>query len=169
MRFARLLVPALLVLIVVPSAQPQQATAAPGLKIVPTTQNGKAGVLLMAANSGDPSRQGQSNAQDFHVIQHIVFIVKENRSFDSMFGTFPGADGATTGLMSTGQVVQLGQMPDGLPRDIGHSWGDTLDAMDYGKMDGFDLILENFFQCNLRGDMLCFTQYQQKDIQNYWN
>ncbi|MEN3339239.1 MAG: Phosphoesterase family, partial [Acidobacteriota bacterium] len=27
-------------------------------------------------------------------IQHIVFIVKENRSFDTYFGTFPGADGA---------------------------------------------------------------------------
>src|SRR3954453_20645727 len=132
MRFARLLVPAFLVLIVVPSAQPQQATAAPGLKIVPTTQNGKAGVLLMPANSGDSSRQGQSNAQDFHVIQHIVFIVKENRSFDSMFGsmslTDPRVNGATQGSLSTGQVVQLGQMPDALPRDIGHSWGDTLDA-----------------------------------------
>ena len=34
-------------------------------------------------------------------IQHIVFIVKENRSFDNYFGTFPGADGATTGMIST--------------------------------------------------------------------
>jgi phospholipase C len=30
-------------------------------------------------------------------IKHIVFIVKENRTFDNYFGTFPGADGATTG------------------------------------------------------------------------
>ena len=30
-------------------------------------------------------------------IEHIVYIVKENRSFDSYFGTFPGANGATTG------------------------------------------------------------------------
>src|SRR5439155_17959617 len=27
-------------------------------------------------------------------IKHVVFIVKENRSFDHMFGQFPGADGA---------------------------------------------------------------------------
>ena len=34
-------------------------------------------------------------------IQHIVFILKENRSFDNFFGTFPGADGATHGRIST--------------------------------------------------------------------
>ena len=38
-------------------------------------------------------------------IQHIVFIVKENRSFDTYFGTFPGADGTTTGMMSTGERI----------------------------------------------------------------
>ena len=26
-------------------------------------------------------------------LQHLIFIVQENRSFDSYFGTFPGADG----------------------------------------------------------------------------
>ena len=29
-------------------------------------------------------------------IQHIVFIIKENRSFDMYFGAFPGADGVTS-------------------------------------------------------------------------
>ena len=28
-----------------------------------------------------------------HKIRHIVMIVQENRSFDSYFGTYPGADG----------------------------------------------------------------------------
>src|SRR3982751_2149013 len=28
-----------------------------------------------------------------HKIRHIVVIMQENRSFDSYFGTFPGADG----------------------------------------------------------------------------
>ena len=26
-------------------------------------------------------------------LDHLIFIVQENRSFDSYFGTFPGADG----------------------------------------------------------------------------
>src|SRR5262244_3890051 len=38
-------------------------------------------------------------------IQHIVFIIKENRTFDNYFGAFPGADGATSGTISTGRVI----------------------------------------------------------------
>src|SRR5713101_2532717 len=85
---------------------------------------------------------GPKPPADFSPIQHFVFIVKENRSFDSMFGTFPGANGAVTGLLSTGQVIPLGRMPDALPRDFGHSWGNTLSAVDHGKMDGFDTIID---------------------------
>jgi len=28
-----------------------------------------------------------------HTIKHVIVIMQENRSFDSYFGTFPGADG----------------------------------------------------------------------------
>jgi phospholipase C len=30
---------------------------------------------------------------DIHLIQHVVVIMQENRSFDHYFGTYPGADG----------------------------------------------------------------------------
>ncbi|MGC1758351.1 MAG: alkaline phosphatase family protein, partial [Candidatus Cybelea sp.] len=30
-------------------------------------------------------------------IQHVIMIVQENRSFDNLFATFPGANGATRG------------------------------------------------------------------------
>jgi len=29
----------------------------------------------------------------FENMQHVIFVVQENRSFDHYFGTFPGADG----------------------------------------------------------------------------
>ena len=29
------------------------------------------------------------------VIRHVVYIIKENRSFDNMFGAFPNANGAS--------------------------------------------------------------------------
>jgi phospholipase C len=83
-------------------------------------------------------------------IQHIVFIIKENRSFDNYFGTFPGADGATTGTTSTGQVILLGHTPDRTPRDICHEWGCAIEAIDGGKMDRFNLIQG----CNVNGDFL---------------
>ena len=42
-------------------------------------------------------------------------------------------------------------------------------TMDWGKMDGFDLLLQSGFQCSFQGDLVCFAQYQQQDIPNYWN
>src|SRR5258708_23295983 len=87
-------------------------------------------------------------------IKHIVFIIKENRTFDNYFGTFPGADGATSGTISTGQTIRLGRTPDKTPRDIAHSFQAATTAVDGGKMDRFDLIGGG----NQNGDYLSYTQ-----------
>ena len=97
-------------------------------------------------------------------IQHVVFIMKENRSFDHYFGQFPGADGATTGVISTGQTIPLQRAPDIMPHDVGHVWQDALTAYDGGKMDWFDLINHG----NENGDFLSYTQMTQDDLPNYW-
>ena len=102
-------------------------------------------------------------------IQHIVFIIKENRTFDQIFGTFPGADGATTGTISTGQILTLGHAPDRLPRDIAHYYWDANTAIDNGKMDKFDQSNDPGVQCNVNGDYLCMTQHVQADIPNYFS
>ncbi len=34
-----------------------------------------------------------NQVKGIHKIKHIIIIMQENRSFDSYFGTFPGADG----------------------------------------------------------------------------
>src|SRR5580765_3444172 len=89
--------------------------------------------------------QGDKNhPPDVTAIQHFVFIIKENRSFDSMFGQFQPSNGqsieaATSGMISTGQVIPLSHAPDSLPRSPGYQWSDGLLAMDYGRMDKFDL------------------------------
>lgn len=97
-------------------------------------------------------------------IQNVVFIIKENRTFDNYFGTFPGADGATTGTISTGDVIPLGHTPDRTPRDISHSWNSALTAIDGGAMDQFDLIPGG----NVNGDYLAYTQLTESDIPNYF-
>ncbi len=52
---------------------------------------------LTACTSASPAASSStasgSMAQGIHKIKHIVVIMQENRSFDSYFGTFPGADG----------------------------------------------------------------------------
>jgi len=101
---------------------------------------------------------------DVSVIKHFVFIIKENRSFDNYFGTFSGADGATTGQISTGEIINLGHTPDQV-RDVQHNWNGAHWAIDNGKMDRFDQI----WQANINKDYIAYTQLQQSDIPNYFN
>jgi len=79
-----------------------------------------------------------SNGDGIQKIKHIVFIIKENRSFDTYFGTFPGVDGATSGQTSSGKVVRLRRTPDQMPYDIGHSWENARTGIDGGSMSKFD-------------------------------
>lgn len=111
----------------------------------------------------------QVRAKDLTAIKHFVFIIKENRTFDHYFGTFPGADGATGGKLSTGEVIPLGHTPDVTSRDVYHSWQSAILAADNGRMDKFDLIhSEGGGACNLKGDYLCYTQLAEQDIPNYF-
>src|SRR5260370_6300170 len=52
-------------------------------------------------------RDAISNAEGLAEIEHIVFIIKENRSFDTHFGPFPRADGGMTRKTSKGEVGPL--------------------------------------------------------------
>jgi phospholipase C len=91
--------------------------------------------------------------------------MKENRSFDEYFGRFPGADGATTGVMSNGQVVQLAQTPDPMPNDIAHNPIAWELAYDGGGMDGFDLEAGAFSKT---GQPLAYSQMSEAQIPSYW-
>lgn len=139
-----------------------------------------AALVLFVVTLGLPSTFAQSEQSSSAVlnavskipglsnIKHVVFIVRENRSFDSMFGrNFPGANGATQGLASTGQVIQLQHYPDAMQHDICHGWGCFVTAIDHGKMDGFDQINVSP-ACNINGDYECYGQQWQSDIPNYW-
>jgi phospholipase C len=99
-----------------------------------------------------------------HKIKHVVFLIKENRTFDTYFGTFPGADGATSGRLSTGKVVKLEHTPDRVPYDLGHSWQDALIAIDSGSMSKFDLVDNG----STDGYHLPYTQLTESDIPNYF-
>ena len=97
-------------------------------------------------------------------IQHIVFIMKENRSFDHYFGQYPGANGTTTGVISTGQSIPLWRGPDIMFHDGDHSRWAGLVGEDGGLMDHFDIALEG----NENGDYEMYTQMTPADIPNYW-
>src|SRR5207302_7014161 len=73
-------------------------------------------------------------------IKHVIFIIKENRSFDNYFGAYPGAAGATVGIKSDGTKVPLTRAPDVIQHDPCHDFISGLIAIDGGKMEGFDKI-----------------------------
>jgi phospholipase C len=99
-------------------------------------------------------------------IQHVVFLVKENRTFDVYFGKFPGANGVTVGHASTGPVT-LGLLIDKSTPDISHSWDSALTAYDDGGMDHFDLITGG---APLDAGEIPhgYQQATRADIPNYW-
>jgi phospholipase C len=93
-------------------------------------------------------------------IKHVVFLIKENRTFDTLFGRFPGADGATTGKKChSSTTVKLTLAQDRTP-DVQHSFNAGIEAVDGGKMDCFDKIAKS------PGDP--YVQYNQAEIPNYW-
>jgi phospholipase C len=111
-----------------------------------------------------PSKQ-QAHAQAAIPIQHIVIMDKENRTFDSMFGTFPGANGATTYTDPKGMVHSLNHQPNKLLSDISHTHSAAILAYDNGKMDKFSLISGAIQNGVDESD----SQFHQADIPNYWN
>ncbi|MGI8824975.1 MAG: phospholipase C [Chloroflexota bacterium] len=117
--------------------------------------------LYFASTGGPaPCRIGQICAP----IQHVVIMDKENRSFDSMFGTFPGADGSRTFIGPDGLKHPLTHQIDYLFNDVVHTPEATHLARDGGKMDKFWHIpgaIQN-------GADMADSQFYQSDIPNYW-
>lgn len=103
-------------------------------------------------------------------INHIVFLIKENRTYDNMFGAYDTHNGSATCTLSNGQVVAMQRAPDRYPRDIGHSWSNAQLAIDNGKMDRFDLIaLDTPTSADGRGDLLTCSQFTSADVPNYYS
>jgi phospholipase C len=69
------------------------------------------GISGCATEASAPSAAGND---DIHKIKHVVAVLQENRSFDSYFGTFPGADGIP---MRDGQPTAC--VPEPVPVGLG--------------------------------------------------
>jgi hypothetical protein len=91
-------------------------------------------------------------------IEHVVYVIKENRTFDHMFGRFPGADGATTGLTCDGREVPLERASD-VPGP-NHSFQGA-GAINGGRMNCFDRLDG--------GEQLqSYVQFRPDQIPAYW-
>jgi phospholipase C len=99
-------------------------------------------------------------------IQHFVFIMQENRSFDHYFGTYPGAEGLPDGVCipnpAGGPCVAPSHDAQLVNQGGVHLWGDALRCIHGGLMDGF------ISGANPKpGDVMGWHDY--REVANYWN
>ncbi len=143
--------------------------------------------LPLLANPGKATPQiptVQPGLVGIHKIQHVVVIMQENRSFDSYFGTFPGADGIPmqNGDPSVcvpdprnGQCVK--PFHDSQDKNYGgpHGSAESTKDIDGGKMDGFIAQLINackdpkVYTCAPgSGPPDVMGYHDAREIPNYW-
>ncbi|HVD71343.1 MAG TPA: alkaline phosphatase family protein [Actinomycetota bacterium] len=101
-------------------------------------------------------------------IKHVVFMVKENRSFDHYFGKYPGVDGATEGqtmncaTLQGAETVPLSAAPQIIPHDLGHAFYPGLLSINGGEMNGFNCV-------SLGEDMTGYSQYDRDSLPAYYS
>lgn len=99
-------------------------------------------------------------------INHVIWIIQENHSFDNYFGRYPGADGippstCLPSLPDSKECVKPFHMPPGQPiADLAHDWAVAHAAYDNGKMDGFVWA---------EGSVYTMGYLEEQDLPNYWN
>ncbi|HWX74966.1 MAG TPA: alkaline phosphatase family protein, partial [Solirubrobacteraceae bacterium] len=110
-------------------------------------------VLALLAVLAGACAPGASAApiDGIHNIQHVVVLMQENRSFDSYFGTYPGANGIPQHVCVPDPLNNTCAKPfhDAKPRNTGgpHGSGAAINDINGGKMDGFIRVAESLQGC----------------------
>ena len=92
-------------------------------------------------------------------IKRVIYLMLENRSFDNLFGRFPGVNGTRVGNM-LGQEKPLLRCPDWLPGDLAHDRASAVGEYHGGRNDDFGIA--NY------GDPFAYTQFFGPEIPAYW-
>jgi phospholipase C len=93
-------------------------------------------------------------------IKRVLYVMLENRSFNNLFGKFPGVRGSTTGV-EKGVEKPLIPCPEWLPGDIPHDLAAHRNCVNGGAMDGFGT--------GMYGSTYGYTIFDEAPIPNYWH
>jgi phospholipase C len=109
------------------------------------TIRGPDGGAAVPPQRTDPGRD--HSPQGIHKIKHVIVVMQENRSFDSYFGLFPGADGlpvSASGRVKTCIPNQATGTCERAYHDLSdrnaggpHRVSTAITSIDGGRMDGF--------------------------------
>jgi phospholipase C len=166
--------------------RPARATATARVVLL-----GALAVLGAACASGSTSTANgtptSTSLTGIHKIQHVIVIMQENRSFDTYFGTYPGADGIPmqNGVPSicipdpsTGHCVMPYHNTHDLNGGGPHGAANATADVHGGQMDGFIAQAELGRRgCGNTNDPICTNTtapdvmgyHDGRDIPNYWS
>jgi phospholipase C len=142
----------------VPSPSPS-ASSTPPETVGPPTQTSEP---LPPAEGGtdevaaDPEQLAKARQK----IEHIVFVIKENRTFDHIFGRFPGADGVVVGQRCDGTPVPLTRATNFVPGPD-HSFTAGFLAINGGRMNCFSQLTGGY-------QLQSYVQYHPDQVANYF-
>jgi phospholipase C len=125
---------------------------------------------------------GSSTGAGIHKIRHVIVIMQENRSFDSYFGTFPGADGIPRNVCVhdplDGECVKPFHDRHDMNAGGPHGKSEAVADVDGGRMDGFvaqqeqakDTCLDQFNPACASVSRLhdVMGYHDGREIPNYW-
>ena len=157
--------------------------------MLPSVALAAVGLLALVSTSCGAVASRPADPAPIHAIKHVIMIMQENRSFDSYFGTYPGADGYP---MRNGRPAVCVPDPlahrcvrpfhDSHDRNVGgpHGTPNAVRDIDGGKMDGFirEGIAGRIKHCQSPGatDPRCtggppadlMGYHDAREIPNYW-
>ncbi len=141
-------------------------------------------VLVVLAACTPAASTGGASATAVVPIKHVIVVMQENRSFDSYFGTFPGADGLPANVCVPDLDTKRCVAPfhDANDRNSGgpHGQANATADINGGKMDGFIAQEEagkrqsctnpNDPNCGARanGQPDVMGWHDAREIPNYW-
>ena len=141
---------------------PSRLSAA--LAVIAVIAVGCTGAAVVSSPVPAGSRQDQTAPDAGPVtttpIKHVIYLIKENHTFDNLFGRFPGADGVRFGMDHGVRVPLRRGLNQMMPGDLPHCFRCAIGAYDGGRMDGFHQ--------GARGN-LAYTQLRAAQIPNYWH
>ena len=98
-------------------------------------------------------------------IQHVVFIIQGQRSFNNLFLDFKGARTQRYGYDCTGRKIPLKPLPLAQTWALDHSSTAYLTDYDAGKLDGWN----GEFACCGQPQNFAYSYVRRSDSATYWD
>jgi phospholipase C len=99
------------------------------------------------------------------VIQHVVYIIQENRSFNNLFMGFKGAKTQNYGYNTSGVKIKLHSQTISTNWDIDHSANGFFAAYNNGALNGWN----NEYACCGQPANFAFAYAPKSETKTYWD